>query len=716
MKKIIDVFYKTILVILCIFVLYASYCAIFNIYDSIEKLSPLVLILGIIVVLFTFVGIRKLINKITEKKSDVIAIVLCIIFVAGLCFVGSKIRSVPVFDLSNIEVEAKTMLNNGRNFENINYFAKYTNQIPLTVFVYYIYNVANILNISDLKMFATVINSIFIGATAFITYLSLKKIKDYKIGLLSLIFFIINPVFYLYASYYYTDTMCMPFAAFGFYLFICALKNDNYKKYLSLLLASGIIFAIGFKIRVVVGILLIGTLMGTVISNKFTKKLIIKLGAVLLGFIIGLGVVALIFKSFNMPYNKNLEFPPTHWIMMGLNEQSEGIFSSTDHNKTKSKKTYSEKVKYNVKTIRKRIKNFGLIELARFDATKISINWSNGDYNYIETLGNVENNNKLYNYTIGNKRIFLVYYMQILKASILLILFICLINEIKNKEQKNAFSNIYISVFGAFLFYLLWEVKARYSLSFLPWIIMIFGIGISHVENILTQGKILKIKNLNRIVAILTLTASTLMLVINFYYYTIKEEIYYDTIISQVQMAGKGYVKIANNSISQTFNNSKSFDCIELKFMKKKVKAKTNYNFYLKDKDGKILVEKQFTSNDVKNREYERFEFEQINPTENTLYTIEVNSSNASKDDTLCLEMFYRRNNDSYPGGIMKIGENEKEFSDLLFKVKNKEKRPYVGKIFYIFISVIIIIIEIFAFYPYIKYNKKERKILEEGE
>ena len=703
MDKFKSIFYKAILVILFVFTLYVTYCSIFKIYEPAEELKPIIIMIGTIVAIFAFAGIKRLLNKVPEKKANLVAGIICIIFFIGLCIVGNVVKAAPVFDLSNIQAEIKVMLSNGGNFENIGYFAKYTNQIPLTILIYGITKIGQLLHIKDLEVFMIFVNCICIAVTAFFTYLSAKKLKDYKIGLLSLLFFVINPVFYLYASYYYTDTMSMPFAAIGFYLFVLAINNKKQRKSLLTMLFSGIIFAIGFKIRVVVAILLIGAVIGIIINNKFSKDLLIKFIALFIGIIIGWGSFWITCKSMNVPQQKNKEFPPTHWIMMGLNEKSKGEFSSNDHNNTKNQNSYAKKVKYNLNIIGQRIEAFGLSNLLEFEKNKIAVNWSNGDYYYIESLGNVKNDNILYEYTIGNKKIFLLYYMQILKTTLMLILLICVIKELQKKDNSNI-NCVYIAIFGAFIFYLLWEVKSRYCFSFLPWIIMTFGIGITHVENVIYSEK----KNLSKIIAIATLSISVFLLIINSYNYAVKQNNYYDTIISQTERAGKGFEYIAQNTVAQTFSIDKNFDSIELKFKKDKVNTKTDYKFYLKDINGNILFEKEFSSSDVK-KGYNKFEFEEIKPSNKTEYVIEVKSDNATEDNTLGLEMFYRKNNDSYSDGIMKVSDKEQESSDLVFKVENKENKNYVSKIFYISISLLIILIEIFAFCPVIKNKEREK-------
>lgn len=272
--KVKKISYKSILLILSVLVIYVCYCSIFNIYGAQEELSPIVIIIGTIITILFLIQIKKIISKLKPKYINIIAVIICIIFFILMSILGNIFSENPSTDLSNIIAEATKMLDNGGHFESEGYFARYTNQTPIAIFVFLIYKLGNIIGLSQelLKPFAIVINSLFIAISAYFTYLSVKKMKDEKAGLLTLLFFVMNPIFYIYSSYFYTDTICMIFATISIYLYICAIKQEEIKKKILFLVLSGFILALGFEIRVVLAIILIAFILNEILTKRETVK------------------------------------------------------------------------------------------------------------------------------------------------------------------------------------------------------------------------------------------------------------------------------------------------------------------------------------------------------------------------------------------------------------------------------------------------------------
>jgi len=274
LDKIKEISYRSILIILIVLLIYVCYCSIFNIYGAQEELSGIVIIIGTIITILFLIQIKKIISKLKSKYINIIAVIICSIFFILMSISGNYFRENPSYDLSNIITEATKMLNNGGNFESEGYFARYINQTPIAILVFLIYKLGDIIGLSQelLQPFAIVINSLIIAISAYFTYLSVKKIKDEKLGLLTLIFFVMNPIFYIYSSYFYTDTMCMIFAAISIYLYICAIQQKEIKKKIMFLSLSGFILALGFEIRVVLAILLISFIINEILTKRETEK------------------------------------------------------------------------------------------------------------------------------------------------------------------------------------------------------------------------------------------------------------------------------------------------------------------------------------------------------------------------------------------------------------------------------------------------------------
>lgn len=125
---------------------------------------------------------------------------------------------------------------------------------------------------------------------------------------------------------------------------------------------------------------------------------------------------------------------------------------------------------------------------------------------------------------------------------------------------------------------------------------------------------------------------------------------------------------------------------------------------------GGDLFTQSFTSENVQDNQFKTFYFKNVKVDRKKEYVIEINSNDATDDNTLGISTFYLTNYSAYPKGILSINGEESE-GDLTFQVQNEVTRPYTSKKIYIAISSIIILIEIFAFYPYLKCNNRDEKI-----
>ncbi len=706
-EKIKNILYKVMLVILFILASYVTYCSVFNIYDSKEVLSPIVIILGTIVSICLFIALKKAFTKLQEKTSNKIAVIICIIFFIALIIFGKVVMAIPGYDAADLQQQAIKMLDNSGKFNDEEYFSIYTNQVPATILIYYIYKIGIILGISNLRMFATIINALFIAITAFFTYMSVKKLKDYKLALITLVFFVLNPIFYLYTSYYYTDTLCMPFAATAMYLFISAIKSDNRKRAILSLVGSGIIVMLGFKIRAVLIILPVAMILQIILNNKINKKTLINLSSIIIGAFIGVIIYTLIAIPFNVPKDKDTEFPALHWVMIGLNKETDGAWTDTEYKYTKKYETAETKKQADLKIIKKRLKELGIKGYYDLSKVKLSQTWSNGQYHAWDHLDNVEDFNIVYEYVNGNKQKFMLYYLQICKTLLLLLFTISVAKEILKKDEEKLNGFIYISIFGAFLFYMLWEVMCRYSLSFLPWMILAFGTGITILEDMLNKCKKMIYKDKPVVIGkaeivIVLISATIVLLAYNYPKYTIQENIYKDKVIVQNKVRGLELKKISNKKIEQTFKTSKEFNIISIEFLKgysKNETTTTHYKFTLYDENKSILNEQDFTSGDVKSWRSKEFKFNTQIPNGEKQYTFEITSSDATEDNCIGISSYFQEYYSVYKDGTLKVNDEEIKDADLRFMVKNENSRTYTSKMFYVIISIMILIIEGMLFY-----------------
>ena len=309
MSKFLNTSYKVIMYILMFFFLVITVVSAF--YGIDQKVSPLIVILGAIVTFFLFKFINDKLNKLSSSKIKYIAIFLTIIFFIGLLLIGLLLPISSVTDLSHIIEYVNRLISENSLTITGSYFSKYPNQIPLLIFVYGFTKIGSIFGTTNVLLMGTIFNAIFMALTGYFIYLIGKELKSPKAGLLALIFMIINPIFYLYSSYFYTDTLCMPFGIIGLYLIIKSIKTNNTISKIVLAILSGFFFFIGLKIRIVVAILLIAVCIYILINKQITSKLKIYL-ALLIGLVIGILGFKLAYNYFEIDLDENAAFPITH--------------------------------------------------------------------------------------------------------------------------------------------------------------------------------------------------------------------------------------------------------------------------------------------------------------------------------------------------------------------------------------------------------------------
>lgn len=707
MNKFFSISYKIIIAILIVLFSYITLVSAF--YGLDQNLSPIIVILGTIITFFLFKFIYKQIQKLSSKKIKIIAIIISILFFIGLLLVGLLLPISSVTDLSHIIEYVNRMFSLDSLTITGSYFSKYTNQVPLLIFAYFFTKIGSIFGCTNVVLMGTIFNALFMSIMAFFIYLTGKELKDEKTGLLALIFTVINPIFYLYSSYFYTDTLCMPFAVIGLYLAIKCIKTDSIKKKILFGILSGLIFFIGLKIRIVVVILLIAILALILINKEIKHKLKIYF-ALLIGLVVGLLGFKVAYSFFDINLNPNEAFPITHWLMMGLNEEHTGGYNGSDHDLTFNEKTYEEKKEANIEEIKTRLKELGPIGLIKLEGAKIARTWSSGNYGVYAKLNNTSDGVGIYEYLggYGNTNIFLKYSLQILKTYISFMILLGLVTRFRKKSDTYHYEDIiYIALFGAILFYILWESAQRYSLSFLPWMIIPLGLiyeRINKKEEDLSKKE--KYNHIMKISSIALMLITTLLLTMNFYKYTLEEKTYEDVRI--LSYRGFSKIEIGENTVSQTFTTDNNFNQISINFENTNKEEKSTYLYRLYDsKTGEILAQKEFASSNV-NGNY-KFKFDDINPTAETTYEIEITKlegESVLKIGTYDEGVYYK----SYNNGSI-LTNDEEMTGSFIFRVDETHQRTYMSILSYSILSLGILAIEYVCLKDYI-INKKATKDL----
>lgn len=641
---------------------------------SYDYLNPLVLIVGSIVYLLLLIKLYKVIIKLDDKKKKIIVGILLGLQFILLLISAFVISSIPQVDLIHILTEINSLNDTGSILNSV-YYSVYPNNRFLLIILYGLQKIIPIGN----QILFSLLSTICISVMSLFTYKTVNKVWDLNKGLLSLFICVLSPIFYLYVSYYYTDVLMLPFASILIYLIVKTKDEKNLKSNVLYGILIGIIAIIGYKIRAVAIFILVAYFVYLI----FTKKILIvlkKFAPIIIGAILTITCIGTIENKFFTNVNVDKEFPMTHWIMMGVNEKSDGYYSQDDYNLSSSASNVSERTDLNIKEIKNRLSDLGPFGTVKLLVVKLVSVWGKGDYSYQKYLELVNDFNPSYSYLLEDKNIVINYLLQFSKIVVMFMAIISLINIYKSGKK----SIIAISLFGAVFFYLVWEVCPRYGLSFLPWLILI---GTCSYDTLNTNYEKFKFyKYFKCIILVLTLA----LFAFSFNKYTGIS--YKENIVAKDSVTNVKYISLNKEAvITQTLDLYDSFNKIRLKFKVNEIDD-ASYKLELITKN-EVVYEKDFKKNDLEDKKYTDFYLDKTY--EGGSYTVRLSS-----DSTSDLEVYiaYKEKFDYYPNGILEVNKKE-ETGDLMFEVVNNEERGIYTYLEYMTIMILTLGMEVIVLF-----------------
>lgn len=698
MKKIIDkilnISYKFIIIftIICFTIALIS-SIFFYVNRSHNYLNPIILIVGTFIYILLISKLYKYIKDKTENKK-LITIILIIEFI--LLFISSNlIISIPKVDLLHI-LTGINSLNNTSTIINNEYFSIYPNNKFLFMILYYL----QILLPNYSRIIFNIFSSLNITIMSLYIYKSINIISNKNNALLGLIIIVTQPIFYLYASYCYTDVFVLPFTTILFYLIIKTIKTNKSNKSILYSILIGILSIIGYKIRAIAIFVLIAYFV-YLIFNKCIKSQIKNIFIIFISLILTLSLINISENKFFKLNDNSKEFPLTHWIMMGSNEEKNGFYNQSDYLLSYNTKNIKERKELNKKVIKERIKKQKVFKNIKLIITKICTVWSRGDYSYQKYLELVNNYNFAYKYVIEDKNIIINYLLQINKISIIILSIISLIKIYKSKK----ISILSITLFGSIIFYLIWEVCPRYGLSFLPWLIIISSYSYESIK-----FKYIQSKNIKYIVLI-----TSLVTLLCFFNKCTNLSYKNDLVAKDTTKKIKEISLNKDNVIEEELLLNNKFNKLKLMFniedknitkiKETNIKDELNDDLYILeiiDNKDKIVYKEEFNKDNIKNNKYTTFNLKNTLPKGNYKIRLSTKSKNV-----INVILSYKEQFDFYPYGILKINDKSTD-GDLMLECIYYNKRGTFKNYEYILLIFVIMIIEYLILFKKEKiYEKK---------
>lgn len=444
-----------------------------------------------------------------ERKLDYIF--YCGLFLVLLLqlFAGYHLRFDPETDLGSVNAMAVSYGETGdfgeiyQNTAKVKtgYIARYPNNNGLFLFLCLVYRCGFLLMGKTSMLLPILINILALNLSIALTYKIAKLLFRPAAALFTGgLCFLFLP-FYTYTPYFYTDSLSLPLVMGSLYLFIKAgISSSSRKKWLCFLLSGGI-GALAFLMKGSAAILLAAYLLYLFfqIRNKRAVLSSIPIGT---GFLVIFLSFQLLLTGLHFTNEEELEreqYPLTHWIMMGLKEN--GGFNQEDSSFTYDSGNYSEKKAATLKEIQKRLEAYGTAGLIRHLYQKARWTWQDGTYyisnhlnHGIEKKESLESGEEgarlersaLHEFFLADGSYYgaFIAYSYVYQLFLLLMVTLSAVRALGHKEAK-FLDLLRFVLFGAFLFFLIWETRSRYLFQFTPILLLLSVDGIQSIVEFL---------------------------------------------------------------------------------------------------------------------------------------------------------------------------------------------------------------------------------------
>ncbi len=600
----------------------------------------------------------------------------------------------------------------------------YPTQIPLTLFIYLLKLVGLELGYTNPANFVILYNAFMTAFMLYVLYKIVRKFSGNRNAFMVMLLAALYPDFYLYISYYYTDIISMPFAILGFFALLKAEEHTHFKAK-SYLLLSGILFGIGFKLRVVTIILLIAYFISLI--GEYNIKLFLKQAFfIILGIGVSIGLYSkALYPQFDITIDESLRLPATHWVMMGLNYRESGGYSTKDLMFSLKSQNKKEDIKG---VIKERIKKVDPI----FYYRKLRKVWSEGDHDIERKYNLVTKVDWTHQLFKGRLNGALRCYVQSLKFTIYLFFLITIIKERKKKFDTSKDKVFIIAIFGAILFYLLWEALSRYSFSFLPIILLGTPLGMSHVFELLnkieitTSKKTVSLKKWRTCIGYSFVIGSFLIAVAGFFVFVQYKEP--TDVVRNIQGYTTGAtIPVIDGEIKEVFRVYDGFNRIQLRVNLANLHKKTKYNYSLYDEEGNLVYEGVYTFEPRKKQEKTirraTLVFPYIEVDGKREFTLKLKSDKATNQNFVAFNTFkFFKKVESLPnfdpeylGNKFDMNPNAETYvndelydGSLYMKVVDAKKRSILSKEAYLICALLeIIIVSLNSYLLFIRERRK---------
>lgn len=415
--------------------------------------------------------------------ASVFLFILQLVIVANMFFY-------PGWDAGGIRDTVFEIIN-GTN--NIWYpYSRFPGNINITAIMVIIAKISQAVGVKAYAGILTV-NVLFVNLAGLFTYLCAYKITDsVRISKFSWFIFSLLVGLSAWISVPYADTFSILLPILIFYLYITIKPGEKVDlKWFFI----GFLSLYGATIRKTVLVVLIAIIVVELLKafaqmdKKKWVNFFLSLGLIALSIFPVLVISSLSEDMLGIEINDEESFSIYHLAMMGLNGETNGVFSQDDVDFSASFKTVEERNEKNLEVIEKRLRDFKFFGYLKFLGEKALVFFSDGSFawgvegNFYQSIPERFSSLSMFlkemYYNDGSLNPLLKTFQQILWFVILLLL--PLLGVLGKRPESNR-TIIMLTIIGLVFALFIFEARARYLYHYTPLFVLGASIGLGMIS------------------------------------------------------------------------------------------------------------------------------------------------------------------------------------------------------------------------------------------
>lgn len=448
---------------------------------------PVGLTAGLLVLWKKCAFMRK-ISSFINRKFLILLWTMSALLLAAQWFISYHIYFFAGWDPSIVVGMSYYIAAGEQTIEDFWYFSQYTNQIALTAVLAWIQELPCFLGYNTWAYLVCIlVDCGLVNLAGVFAALSLRRLTGSgAVALAAYGLFAVLVGISPWIVVPYSDTYGIIFSAVVFYLYLLVRNAKSKKTELLLWFSIGLLGRFGMMIKPNSGMVFIAIMVMEIVKLVGEKKqgklsVLQHLGMVAAAMVILVGVNKAMISYTGCIMNEDIRLTYTHYLMMGLNEETAGSYNSNDYGFSSSQSTVPERQRANFEVIRERLEDYGVGGYLYFLVRKTLTNYNDGTFSWwMEGGFNMRNSSKYETLlTQRLRRLFYggtdwnLYFGSFEHALWLGVLGLLLGMFLKKSGKMRSQENVMLlSLLGSFAFVSLFEARGRYLYCMLPIYVM----------------------------------------------------------------------------------------------------------------------------------------------------------------------------------------------------------------------------------------------------